>query len=388
MAKTLYEYYSNQRVQPTHAEFNTQSQLESYAEVRRQLFQRLMLPHSYFEGKSILEFGPDTGENAMLFALWGGGVTWVEPNTAAHGYINRYFSDFGLEASLAGIFRESLLEFSTSEKFDLIDAEGFIYTIQPHNLWIKKASSLLKNHGLFVVSYMELYGSFIELLTKAIYHQTILTSGFGDNITTAQMLFGPKWDSIRHTRKFESWYMDVIKNPFVRKRYLIDPVSLLKDIQDGGFRLYSSFPNYRNVLEMQWIKSPLSIEQETHSSICFIEMSRLSHFLSIDCFSAVAAPEVNEALSQLIKIADDLIEEIDPCACEMGLQAVEVIRELVENKSPNSLRVMNVLEMIETIFDLMKECNTQSLVDFCRKDESFISTWGMPAHYAIFQRCP
>lgn len=386
-ANTLCEYYSKQSIKPTHAEFKTLSQLESYAELRRQVFQRLMLPHSYFNGKNILEFGPDTGENSLVFALWGGTVTLVEPNTAAHEYIHRYFSSFDLGTHLTGISEESLLTFHSLEKFDLIDAEGFIYTIQPQSLWLTKTAELLKKHGLLVVSYMELFGSFIELLTKAIYQQVVFNSNFQDDVTTAQMLFEPKWNSIPHTRKFESWYMDVIKNPFVRKKYLIDPVDLLKDAQEGGFRLYSSFPNYKNVLEMQWIKSPLNMEEETNASIRFIEMSCLSHFLGTNCFSTVVDSEVNDALLRLVTLSDQLIEDVDTEACTMALQAIHVIREFVDSKLPHSLPALNILKMAETAFELIKRCDAQSLVDFCQRDKTFISNWGLPAHCSIFQKC-
>lgn len=386
MVRTMYDYYASQSIKPTYAEFTTQSQIEAYTELRRHVFRRLMLPSTYFEGKNILEFGPDTGENSIVFAEWGATVSLVEPNITAHHYIHRYFTNFGLEDRLSGISGESLTTFNSVKKFDLIDAEGFIYTIQPHNLWIKKASDLLKIHGLFVVSYLELYGSFIELLTKAIYQQIIFTSGYSDDLTTAQMLFAPKWDSIQHTRKFESWYMDVIKNPFVRKKYLIEPVSLLRELQCSGFLLYSSFPNYQDVLEMQWIKSPFLFEKENNLTIRFIEMSRLSHFLSVNCFSRNSLQEVNEALLSLITIADDLIDDMNTRACESGVHAVEVVRKFVKNEFPNHPCALSILKMIETAFTLMNRRDMQMLIDFCRTQEAFIAAWGMPNHYAIFQR--
>ncbi|MFX6201811.1 hypothetical protein ABTF50_20645, partial [Acinetobacter baumannii] len=83
---------------------------------------------------------------------------------------------------------------------------------------------------------------------KAIY-QTALRHGQSEGgIETARHLFLPKWNSIAHTRKIESWFMDVIQNPFVRMKYFIDPAQLLREMHAGHFRLYSAWPNYKDVL--------------------------------------------------------------------------------------------------------------------------------------------
>ena len=138
MLKTLYEYYSTQNVRPTYADFGDDTELSKYAELRKSVFHRLMLPPAVFAGKRLLEFGSDTGENSLVFAQWGARLTLVEPNAEAHPYIRKYFSKFGLDSRLDSVVAASLLEFSALHKFDAIDAEGFIYTIQPTSVWVKK----------------------------------------------------------------------------------------------------------------------------------------------------------------------------------------------------------------------------------------------------------
>ena len=55
-----------------------------------------------------------------------------------------------------------MLNFDVKQKFDFIDAEGFVATIKPYDLWFKKSHKLLKKEGLLLISYFEKRGSFFE----------------------------------------------------------------------------------------------------------------------------------------------------------------------------------------------------------------------------------
>lgn len=385
--EALYQYYSTQSVRPTYADFDGDAELSSYEALRKNVFYRLMLPPAVFAGKRLLEFGPDTGENSLVFARWGARLTLVEPNTEAHPYIRRYFSKFGLDDHLDGVVAAGLLEFAAPNKFDMIDAEGFIYTIQPNSAWIKKTGECLVRDGFLIVSYMELYGGFMELLLKAIYKRVIRDQAYPAGIETAKLLFLPKWNSVQHTRKIDSWFMDVIENPFVRKKYFIDPVELLKDMHTGGFRLYSSWPNYRDALAMHWIKSPLDHEEEVRASIAFVEQSRLSHLLGRKCFMPSISQELSDNLASLVQMTDGLIDVCSQDAATAAEKCVGRIDGLLgatDDKNLNAAR--EILSMTQTVFQLMQMDEVDRLIEFCRKDKTFISTWGTPAHYAVFQR--
>ena len=96
----MFEYYAGQEVQPTYADFRDDVALSKYEQLRKLVFARLALPAAIFQSASLLEFGPDTGENSLIFARWGAQLTLVEPNAKAHAYIRRYFAKFGLERTL------------------------------------------------------------------------------------------------------------------------------------------------------------------------------------------------------------------------------------------------------------------------------------------------
>ncbi len=387
--ESLFNYYETKDIRPTYAAFGNDEQLNRYSEQRKNFFYRLNLPYTFFKGKKILEFGPDTGENALVFAKWGATLTLVEPNIEAHSYIRNYLSQYGLESSINGLVAASLLEFKNESKFDVIDAEGFIYTIQPNIAWIKKAKECLEEDGLFVISFIDLYGGFIELLQKAIYNSVKRNGQGGEGLELAQTLFLNKWNSIIHTRKIESWFMDVIENPFVRLKYLIDPADLLRDAHSEGFRLFSSWPTYRNAHSMDWIKKPFTAESELNSSVSFIQQSRLSHFLGNKCFIPVSSEELSTKLKRIVEITDGLIDADSEEGCKEALGLIADINKFLQAHIPMTddlAYVQNLFKMIKDIFEMISSKKTGDLTAYCQTEEVFISTWGMGTHNVIFQK--
>ncbi|MGC8064283.1 hypothetical protein, partial [Salmonella enterica] len=69
----------------------------------------------------------------------------------------------------------------------------------------------------------------------------------------------------------------------VRMKYFIDPAQLLREMHAGHFRLYSAWPNYKDVLAMNWIKGEYRAGDDNEAAIAYIEQSRLSHVLSTQC---------------------------------------------------------------------------------------------------------
>lgn len=391
MTEKMYEYYAAQNVQPTYADFSGDVELFKYAKLRNDVFFRLSLPPALFRNADVLEFGPDTGENSLVFAQWGANVSLVEPNKEAHPYIERYFSKFKLESSLKEIVAKSVLDFEPATQYDIIDAEGFIYTVQPTSAWIAKFHECLRPDGFSIVTYMEMYGSFMELLLKALYQAVIRSGAFAHCVDTAKLLFLPKWDSIPHTRKIESWFMDVIQNPFVRKKYFIDSAQLLRDMHEGNFRLYSSWPNYKDVLAIGWIKGKYSAQQDNDAAISYIEKSRLSHVLSTQCLLQSPSQAISSGLQDLVDIVDGLIDAASETNCT---KAIAILDELIAYQLSGQIiaspidaeKAKNILTMFKAALSLIKTGEPDDLIKFCRTDKVFIDTWGTPAHHGVFQK--
>lgn len=168
----MYKYYGNQSVLPTFANFQDEQELADYVEARARFYtDKLFLPPLLFRDAHVVEFGPDTGENALAFARWGASLTLVEPNKKAWPEIEKYFDAFDLRARLQALVESDVQNFSGDEECDIIVAEGFVYTVQPSSEWFNAFNRLLKTGGLFVISFYERLGGFVELALKAVHAQ-------------------------------------------------------------------------------------------------------------------------------------------------------------------------------------------------------------------------
>ena len=393
---TMYAYYAGQSVLPTHGAFTSPSELEAYDRQRRRLFtDKLCLPPRLFDGARLLEFGPDAGENSLVFARWGADCTLVEPHLRAHEVIRGYFERFELTERLSALESHDLesypLPATPAERFDVIDAEGFIYVIQPPSIWIERFSELVHEDGFVVLgAYMETFGGLLELMWKVVQARFRALTALGAD-GAARRLFGTKWQSIPHKRSIESWTMDVLENPFVRLRYFLEPKELCTEMARAGFRLYSSWPRYDGGLDVHWFKRELSVDEQLEHELDFIARSRLSHVFGRKHFLADLGAVSEEELRALLDDVDALVDGFDPdraaaADARLGTLAGILSSPAVIAREEDTRRSLETVDMLRRLLGVLADGPPERIAAFCNEDRAFVDSWGMPAHLAVFRR--
>ncbi len=394
---TLYEYYRRQSVLPTYGGFRAPADLEAHERHRRRLFtDKLHLPPRVFEGARLLEFGPDAGENSLVFALWGADCTLVEPNRKAHPAISEYFERFGLGGRLAALRADDLESYplpdTAAEHFDVVDAEGFVYTIRPASLWIDRFRRLVRDDGFVVMFYAEAFGSLLELAWKVVQSRYRSLTGLSA-LDSAQVLFETKWASIPHKRTIESWTMDVLENPFVRLRHFIDPAELCTQMAGAGFRLYSSWPRYAGGLDLHWFKHEPSAEEELEQELEFIARSRLSHMLGRRHFLVDRDAAPAGELRALLEDIDALVDRLDPervalCVRRLAALTAVISSEAVLARPEDTDRSRGTLDMLGRLLQALATGTADEIRAFCNREPAFVGSWGTPSHFAVFRKEP
>ncbi|KYG20125.1 hypothetical protein SE92_07455 [Bradyrhizobium sp. AT1] len=391
----LFNYYERQDVLPTFGNFKSSSELDAYASLRRELFSdKLVLPPRLFRDAEVLEFGPDSGENALVFAGWGANMTLAEPNRLAHPKIEAYFAHFSLTQRLRELALADVEGFRSERRFDIIDAEGFIYTVQPSDKWLGIFHRLLNPDGYAVVSYYERYGGFFELALKAIHAAGKALTGRAA-LDTAKMLFVAKWNSIPHTRSFESWLMDVLENPFVRYRYFLDATALCTAAHGQGFDIHSAWPAYRDSLDIYWHKKVLSGDDKLHRATRHLDRSRLSFLGGRKLYlvgKADAVQAISASIEALVRDVDAMID--DPFGASLprvvaGLAALrETVRtsDILADDAADIEAMIATLDSFHRIFDAIGRRDASAVAALTQSDPAFIDTWGQPAHFLAIRK--
>jgi hypothetical protein len=390
----MYDYYRRQAVLPTEGGLVDEAQLDAHDLERRRLFtDRLGLPPAVFRDARLLEFGPDAGGNSLVFARWGASCTLAEPHAAAHRRIVDAFDRFAVRERLVELLTLDVDEFpnrSADDRFDVVDAEGFIYTVQPPSRWLSKFAGLVRSEGFAIVTFYEPAGSFFELLWKAVHSRYRELSG-REGVEAAEDVFGVKWRSIPHRRSLESWTMDVLENPFVRAAHFVDPGELLASALEHGFALHASWPGYRSGFDVSWFKRPVDQKLELSRHRDFIARSRISYMLGRPHFLTRGDLGIHRAIVVLVDAVDRLIDGMDPdllAACRSGLESIAgaLASDTTLSDPDDRERSLAVIASTERLLELLEGESAADIAAFCSSDPVFIETWGAPNHFLVLRR--
>jgi hypothetical protein len=394
--ESMYQYYERQAVLPTFADFRDEAALSGYERARRRLFlDKLFVPPRFFSGADVLQYGPDSGEDALVFARWGATLTLVEPNPRACEVVQTYFARFNLESRLEDLVKSDVEGYKSNRRFDFIDAEGFIYTVRPISVWLSRFHEYLVEDGLFLITYYETTGAFIELCTKAFYRAARALNPASSPVEAAESLYRSKWASIPHTRAFESWVMDIMENPFVRRRFFLTATKLCEEAAKHGFELYSSWPTYHDALQIYWHKHypeyadlrEMSRRHIARSVLSFLT-GQMLYFVDDD-FARIA--ELSDRLDRAGEAVDHLAGDYDARICSDAAEMLEGIHAMVARlrtraEEARRAEALDLLESLGRAFRLAAAGDLKGLCSLTNSDAAFIRNWGLPSHPVVFRR--
>lgn len=388
----MYDYYAEQEILPTECHFQTPEQFHAYEIQRRDLIcDKLSIPIQFFNQCEILEIGPDSGENGLVFAEWGSLLHFVEPNPKAIHALKKNFSELHSSEKISALHQKDLLSFDSDQKFDFIVAEGFLHTIRPYEAWLKKINTLLKRNGLLLISYVNSYGAIMDLLYSLL-ASVVKKNTHSDQEykETLEQLFYQKWHSVSHTRSFDSWRMDVLESPYnSRLINCIDPEILIREAFDQDLLLYSSWPSYKPKDDLYWHKKLKSKNEQLELILNQIQHDQLSYFFEQQYFyhsSQKEIAEVNRLLLNLSTSIDVLKDKYEKKNIKIILKNIDALESLFSKLHIDNIEIMKKISCIKEIMRYILGNQLSELIAFCNTNEIFIKFWGLPSHYLVLRK--
>jgi len=167
---TLLEYYQEHELNPVPIDVEDHLGWKDHVIKRRNLYEKhLMLPTACFRDRSVIEFGCNSGENALYLAALGARLTLVEPNGQVLPRLRDLFERFGLDSRIEALVNTDIAGFEANQQYDVMLAEGFLSALAERDQAALKLCSLVKPGGLGVISFDDRYGSLMELLRQMIF---------------------------------------------------------------------------------------------------------------------------------------------------------------------------------------------------------------------------
>jgi len=164
-------YYEKQKINPVFIETRGDKWLKHLLSRNNLYENHLKIPVSWFGGKSILEFGPNGGENSLVLAMYGGQISLVEPHKMMHERIHALYSEASLTEQLIKIDNLTVETYSDDCLYDLVIAEGFIHALPDRSEVIRKLCSFSSNFIIF--TYNEKFGYFFESFKRTVFKRLI-----------------------------------------------------------------------------------------------------------------------------------------------------------------------------------------------------------------------
>jgi SAM-dependent methyltransferase len=260
-ADSLVAYYKGDRFNPVLIRVEDEAVWAAHFDKRQNLYEKhLGIPLAYLNGAAVLEFGSNSGENALVWALAGADLTLVEPNYQVLPRLRELFDRFGAAGQIDRLECEGVGEFQSDQLYDLVVAEGFLYTLPDRDAALRKIAGFVRPNRFGVVSFNDRYGSVLEYLRRAYLFRTCELAGVADlrsaaSLNLARRLFAADFARLNSSRTFEAWWQDTLINPFCRSGQLWSVPEVLTVLTEEGCEFHTSSPLWATFRHFDWYKN-------------------------------------------------------------------------------------------------------------------------------------
>lgn len=220
------------------------SDLDRHFARREALYRHLGLPPRFLAGRSVIEFGPGSGHNAVYTAsLKPARYVLVDGNPIGLERTGRILAEHG--ASTHECAPSMIEDYASEERFDVVLCEGVIPLQHDPASMLRHVANFAAPGGLVVMTCMDTVSQFSEIMRR------LLAALMVDPQTPAarqveplRPLFSPHLASLTgRSRLVDDWILDVIVRPWVGEMLSVaDAVAAL----DGDFDCYggvAAFPD-------------------------------------------------------------------------------------------------------------------------------------------------
>ncbi|NQS90738.1 methyltransferase domain-containing protein [Patescibacteria group bacterium] len=313
-------------------------------------------------GRSVLEFGCNSGENALVLAHYGANLTLVEPNMQVIPRLKYLFKRFNLEKNIVELCNDKISDFESRHLYDLVLAEGFLFTLSNRDEMLKKICGLLKPEGFGIISFNDKYGNLLELTRYIILWKACALAkiGINDSLDVARQLYEKDFARINTSRSFEEWWKDGPLNPSWTYSWSYEEIlSLLNNA-----RFYSSSPKWTSLEHFRWYKDV------SNGNLLEEWKNYLPFFLTGCAIQKKASPEVTKAVSDFTTgLTKNMIIDIP----------------LVLDKYLKACGLRDFASEIKAIVKAMKTADTpDKLIATYHKAKHVRTLWGAPYSYLCF----
>lgn len=388
---SLVDYYAESSFNPVPIGVEDADVWEAHIARRNNLYQyHLGVPMGLLRDREVLEFGCNSGENALVFAAAGAKLTLVEPNTQVWPRLEELFSRFGYQGAIESLSADRIEDFEGARHFDVVLAEGFLSTLPDRAEMVGRIARLLRPGGVGVISFNTLTGGVVELTKRLVLWRACRLAGVDplgeESLAMAGELFGEEYSGLPGTRPFHVWWKDTLVNSFLLGPHLWDFPDVAEAIVAGGASVLSTSPRWSSVDDHRWYKlAPTRAERQ--AALVADWRRQFAYFLTgtaSECVDdAQAGEQVLDDVRGFVAAASAFAsaDAADPDTCDVGLDA-----SLAFLGESSSASVRAFADDLGAVLSTVRAGDLDALLATYAASSTLRVSWGVPYQYVSFVR--
>ena len=300
--KRYIDFYQDNKVIPVNQEI---ASLEEHYQRRYGLYKQLGLNPCWIKGKSVLEFGPGTGDNAMFTAtMLPAKYVLVDANSYSIDSIAGKLDSGALDSSSVELIHSDMLQFEEFKKFDLVLCEGMLEGQENSPDYLRHAAKHVCKGGMLVITTCDYVSAFADVCRRLVY--PIFHTVEDDDallLDELEKYFLPDLSCLTNMSKNKrDWVIDQILHPWADDQFMSfgEAISAL----DSEFDFHGSSPGF--VEDWRWYKSLIDPDLGINQLAIDQYMDNTLNFFDFRCLPVnQKAPdrEKNRELYELCKLA-------------------------------------------------------------------------------------
>ncbi len=249
MTKKAYlDFYEKHQIIPVRQD---KSDMAAHFNRRGNLYKRLGIPPALLKDKSVIEFGPGSGDNAIFTAsLKPSRYVLVDGNSASISELRKKLAEGYFGDVIPEICNSNILDYQDDRQFDVVFCEGVVPNQENPSAFLKEIIPFAAPGGLICITTMSPFSCLAEVCRRVI--KPFFPQEIDSAVEEGVKFFREDLLSLTGmSRLHEDWVLDNILHPWGKNLFFSIPTAIEAASDECDF--YASSPSF--LMDWRWYKS-------------------------------------------------------------------------------------------------------------------------------------
>ncbi len=373
------DFYKKHKISPVSQDI---SDLKKHYDRRKYLYRRLGIILSLIQGKSVIEFGPGSGHNALYtYSLNPSRYVLVDGNPAGLRDCEELLKSHFSHEKRYELVECLIEEFQSDDLFDVVICEGLIPAQKDPKQFAKTIARFTKPGGVCVVTCHDEVGMFTDLL-RCLIGSIVIEEGmtFEAKRDILVRVFEKQLKNLKGmSRSCEDWVVDQIIHKALWRDSHLFSVGDAIDTLEGSFDVYGVSPFF--FTDWRWYKDVFGDRRALNSTAKDCYLKNIHNFLD---YRYEFQPRSIEDNKQLENHCHKVWKYIARYGHERKEEYIdEICQELVKLQA--TVRAFSP-DTAEALGDFWRALKKYPDIDSATDWGSFAAWWGRGMQYLSFIR--